>query len=121
MVSDAQQVMAEQAWLIVPSGLTLGLVIFSLILLSDAVRDATASNRGRITSALPKPAVAIGPAGDGRGTDLPLRIPVAINGRALHPCRSLPRHPVFLQQPQPDRSPRPETPGGHPSPRAHRS
>jgi peptide/nickel transport system permease protein len=63
MVSDAQQVMAEQPWLIVPSGLTLGLVILSLILLSDALRDATASNRSRITSARPKPAVAADPAG----------------------------------------------------------
>jgi peptide/nickel transport system permease protein len=63
MVSDAQQVMAEQPWLIVPSGLTLGLVILSLILVSDALRDATASNRSRITSARPKPAVATGPAG----------------------------------------------------------
>jgi peptide/nickel transport system permease protein len=67
MVSDAQQVMAEQAWLIVPSGLTLGLVILSLILLSDALRDATASNRSRTASARPKPAVTAGPAGAAAG------------------------------------------------------
>jgi hypothetical protein len=40
--------------LIVPSGLTLALVILSLILIADALRDATASNRSRITSARPK-------------------------------------------------------------------
>jgi peptide/nickel transport system permease protein len=56
MVSDAQQVMAQQPWLIVPSGATLGLVILSLILVADALRDATASNRSRITSARAKPA-----------------------------------------------------------------
>ena len=55
MVSDAQQVMAEQPWLIVPSGLTLGLVILSLILVADGLRDATASSRSRVTSARPKP------------------------------------------------------------------
>jgi peptide/nickel transport system permease protein len=54
MVSDAQQVIAQQPWLIVPSGLTLALVILSLILIADALRDATASNRSRITSARPK-------------------------------------------------------------------
>lgn len=51
MVSDAQQVMAEQPWLIVPSGLTIGLVILSLILIADGLRDATSSNRSRITTA----------------------------------------------------------------------
>jgi peptide/nickel transport system permease protein len=56
MVSDAQQVMAEQAWLIVPSGVTLGLVILSLILVADGLRDATAAKRSRATSARPKPA-----------------------------------------------------------------
>jgi oligopeptide/dipeptide ABC transporter ATP-binding protein len=62
MVSDAQQVMAEQAWLIVPSGVTLGLVILSLILVADGLRDATASKRSRVITARPKPPATAGPA-----------------------------------------------------------
>jgi peptide/nickel transport system permease protein len=51
MVADAQQVLSQQPWLIVPSGLTLALVIMALMLVADALRDATASNRSRSTSA----------------------------------------------------------------------
>jgi peptide/nickel transport system permease protein len=51
MVSDAQRVLAQQPWLIVPSGLTLTLVIMSLMLVADGLRDAAASNRSRPTSA----------------------------------------------------------------------
>jgi peptide/nickel transport system permease protein len=49
MVSDAQRVLAQQPWLIVPSGLLLTLVIMSLMLVADGLRDATASNRSRPT------------------------------------------------------------------------
>jgi peptide/nickel transport system permease protein len=79
MVSDAQQVMAEQPWLIVPSGLTLGLVILSLILIADGLRDATASNRSRISSARPRrhpagsPAVSV-PAGSAPDTEAILSV-----------------------------------------------
>ena len=49
MVSDAQRVLAQQPWLIVPSGLTLTFVIVSLMLVADGLRDAAASNRSRPT------------------------------------------------------------------------
>lgn len=49
MVSDAQRVLAQQPWLIVPSGMTLTLVIMSLMLVADGLRDAAASNRSRPT------------------------------------------------------------------------
>ena len=51
MVSDAQRVLAQQPWLIVPSGLTLTLVIMSLMLVADGLRDAAASARSRPTGA----------------------------------------------------------------------
>ncbi len=51
MVSDAQRVLAQQPWLIVPSGLTLTLVIMALMLVADSLRDAAASNRSRSTRA----------------------------------------------------------------------
>jgi peptide/nickel transport system permease protein len=51
MVSDAQRVLAQQPWLIVPSGLLLTLVIMSFMLVADGLRDAAASNRSRPTSA----------------------------------------------------------------------
>jgi peptide/nickel transport system permease protein len=51
MVSDAQRVLAQQPWLIVPSGLLLTLVIMSLMLVADGLRDATASNRSRLGGA----------------------------------------------------------------------
>ena len=51
MVSDAQRVLAQQPWLIVPSGLLLTLVIMSLMLVADGLRDAAASNRSRPTGA----------------------------------------------------------------------
>ena len=47
MVSDAQRVLSQQPWLIVPSGLLLTLVIMSLMLVADGLRDAAASNRSR--------------------------------------------------------------------------
>ncbi len=47
MVADAQQVLGQDSWLIIPSGLTLALVIMSLILISDGLRDTTAAVRGR--------------------------------------------------------------------------
>ncbi|RBP14318.1 peptide/nickel transport system permease protein [Roseiarcus fermentans] len=47
MVSDGQRVLAQQPWLIVPSGLLLTLVIMALMLTADGLRDATASNRSR--------------------------------------------------------------------------
>jgi len=47
MVSDAQRVLTQQPWLIVPSGLTLTLVIMALMLVADGLRDAAASNRSR--------------------------------------------------------------------------
>ncbi|CAN5120235.1 dipeptide/oligopeptide/nickel ABC transporter permease/ATP-binding protein [soil metagenome] len=47
MVSDAQRVLAQQPWLIVPSGLLLTLVIMALMLVADGLRDAAASNRSR--------------------------------------------------------------------------
>ncbi len=47
MVSDAQRVLAQQPWLMVPSGATLTLVIMALMLVADGLRDATASNRTR--------------------------------------------------------------------------
>ncbi|CAN5153436.1 dipeptide/oligopeptide/nickel ABC transporter permease/ATP-binding protein [soil metagenome] len=50
MVSDAQRVLAQQPWLIVPSGLLLTLVIMALMLVADGLRDAAASNRGRSTA-----------------------------------------------------------------------
>jgi peptide/nickel transport system permease protein len=49
MVSDAQRVLAQQPWLIVPSGLTLTFVIMALMLVADSLRDAAASNRSRAT------------------------------------------------------------------------
>ena len=52
MVSDAQRVLAQQPWLIVPSGMTLTLVIMSLMLIADGIRDSTASNRSRPTRLL---------------------------------------------------------------------
>ncbi len=54
MVADAQQVLSQQAWLIVPSGLTLALVIMALMLVADALRDTTASNRSRSTQRAPR-------------------------------------------------------------------
>jgi peptide/nickel transport system permease protein len=51
MVSDAQHVLSKQPWLIVPSGLLLTLVIMSLMLVADGLRDAAASNRSRPTRA----------------------------------------------------------------------
>lgn len=51
MVSDAQRVLTRQPWLIVPSGLTPTLVIMSLMLVADGLRDAAASNRSRPTRA----------------------------------------------------------------------
>lgn len=50
MVSDAQRVLAQQPWLIVPSGLLLTLVIMALMLVADGLRDAAASNRSRPTT-----------------------------------------------------------------------
>jgi peptide/nickel transport system permease protein len=49
MVADAQQVLDQQSWLIIPSGVTIALVIMSLILVADALRDTTAATRGRST------------------------------------------------------------------------
>jgi peptide/nickel transport system permease protein len=47
MVSEGQQVLSQQSWLIIPSGVTLALVIMALMLVADALRDTTASNRSR--------------------------------------------------------------------------
>jgi peptide/nickel transport system permease protein len=47
MVSEAQQTLSQQPWLIIPSGLLITLVIMSLMLVADALRDTTASNRSR--------------------------------------------------------------------------
>jgi peptide/nickel transport system permease protein len=47
MVSEAQQTLAQQPWLIWPSGLLITLVIMALMLIADALRDTTASNRSR--------------------------------------------------------------------------
>ena len=47
MVSEAQQTLAQQPWLIWPSGLLITLVIVSLMLIADALRDTTASSRSR--------------------------------------------------------------------------
>ncbi|MEJ1229745.1 MAG: dipeptide/oligopeptide/nickel ABC transporter permease/ATP-binding protein [Galbitalea sp.] len=59
MVSDAQNVLAEQPWLIVPSGLLLTLVIMSLMLIADGLRDSTASTRSRPASAEPRSIAAV--------------------------------------------------------------
>jgi peptide/nickel transport system permease protein len=42
MIGDAQSVLEQQPWLLVPTGLTVGLTILSFALLGDAVRDALA-------------------------------------------------------------------------------
>jgi peptide/nickel transport system permease protein len=47
MVSEAQQTLSQQPWLIIPSGLLITLVIMSLMLVADAIRDTTASSRSR--------------------------------------------------------------------------
>jgi peptide/nickel transport system permease protein len=47
MVSEAQQSLQLQPWLIVPSGLTLALTIMAFILIADAMRDATAAAGAR--------------------------------------------------------------------------
>jgi peptide/nickel transport system permease protein len=52
MVSDAQHVLAQQPWLIAPSGLTLTFVIMALMLVADSLRDAAASNRSRRSGAI---------------------------------------------------------------------
>jgi peptide/nickel transport system permease protein len=50
MITDAAQVVDQQAWLLVPTGLVVGLTVLAFGLLGDAVRDATAD---RVTSAAP--------------------------------------------------------------------
>ena len=44
MVSEAQQSLLLQPWLIVPSGTTIALVILAFVLVSDALRDVLASS-----------------------------------------------------------------------------
>ncbi|WP_329052964.1 dipeptide/oligopeptide/nickel ABC transporter permease/ATP-binding protein [Amycolatopsis sp. NBC_01488] len=44
IVADASTVIDQQPWMLVPSGLTIGLAILALGLLGDAVRDATAEH-----------------------------------------------------------------------------
>jgi peptide/nickel transport system permease protein len=51
MVSEAQQTLSQQPWLIIPSGLLITLVIMSFMLVADALRDTSASNRSRAGSA----------------------------------------------------------------------
>jgi len=43
MVSEAQSSLLQQPWIIVPSGLTIALVIVAFLLIADALRDATDS------------------------------------------------------------------------------
>ena len=65
MVSDAQRVLTQQPWLMVPSGATLTLTIMALMLVADGLRDATASNRSRPVAQLPAArVVATGPIGE---------------------------------------------------------
>ncbi|WP_375400077.1 dipeptide/oligopeptide/nickel ABC transporter permease/ATP-binding protein [uncultured Amnibacterium sp.] len=47
MVSEAQQSLSQQPWLIVPSGLLITLVIMALVLVADALRDVTSAKRSR--------------------------------------------------------------------------
>ncbi len=47
MVADAQQVLNQQSWLIIPSGLTIAFTVIALILVADALRDTLASTRSR--------------------------------------------------------------------------
>jgi len=47
MVTDASQVVDQQAWLLVPTGLVIGLTVLAFGLLGDAVRDAAADRTTR--------------------------------------------------------------------------
>ncbi|MTD12398.1 ATP-binding cassette domain-containing protein [Nakamurella sp. YIM 132087] len=63
MVSDAQQVLAQEPWLILPSGLLLTLVIMAFLLVADALRDTSSGNRSRpTTTAARRPDEPSGPA-----------------------------------------------------------
>jgi peptide/nickel transport system permease protein len=71
MVSDAQRVLAQQPWLIVPSGVLLTLVIMSLMLIADGLRDAAASKNSR----------PVRPRTPAVGTDAPMaQVPAASAG-----------------------------------------
>jgi peptide/nickel transport system permease protein len=50
MVSEAQQSLSQQPWLIIPSGLLITFVIMSLVLVADALRDTTSSKRSRVAT-----------------------------------------------------------------------
>ncbi|MGP3534266.1 dipeptide/oligopeptide/nickel ABC transporter permease/ATP-binding protein [Microbacterium sp. RD1] len=56
MVAEAQQSLNQHPWLIIPSGLLIGLVIMSLVLVADAIRDATSAKRSRSGRRAKKPA-----------------------------------------------------------------
>jgi len=58
MISDAQSVLNQQPWLLVPTGLTVALTILSFVLLGDAVRDSLAEAWSLETSSV-RPARAI--------------------------------------------------------------
>ena len=60
MVSDAQQVLDQDSWMIIPTGLTIALVIMSLILIADALRDTMAATRSRSTARAPRRQAQIG-------------------------------------------------------------
>ena len=78
MVAEGQQVLSQQSWLIVPSGLIIALTIIALILVADALRDATSAGLTRSTPTrrtgvvAPSTAAAAPTAGDPEFDGLPV-------------------------------------------------
>jgi peptide/nickel transport system permease protein len=64
MVSEAQQTLSRQPWLIIPSGLTIALVIMALVLIADSIRDTVSSKRSRTARRSPQPVGAVVPDGE---------------------------------------------------------
>jgi len=80
MVSDAQRVLSQQPWLMVPSGATLTLTIMALMLVADGLRDAAASNRSRPPRSR---APALRPAVDAGATPAEPRAALSVRGLSV--------------------------------------
>lgn len=89
MVNEAQQTLAQQQWLIVPSGLLLTLVIMSFMLIADALRDTAASSRSRATRKVRRGPQSSADRGDGAVAPSTAEPALAPNGAAVLSVRGL--------------------------------
>ncbi len=83
MVAEAQQTLALQPWLIVPSGLLITLVIMSLVLIADALRDTLSSKRSRTSSRSARRAVPIADRDADASAQLPVDPDAVLSVRGL--------------------------------------